>query len=152
MAGGGPGVGRVEKVQKSIFAISFRFEPTSPTDSCATSYGAYRSLTHPLTLLNHSRALHIHDLPCVRWRARWGLSKNFEKSQKKLKFSKFATSSNFDATSPAGFLGKSYASSGPLTRPVNTLHLARALPLRGLGEFESYVAEKQHHSLEEKKN
>ena len=99
----------------------------------------------PLTGVAHPRS------PLCKVEGEVGLEQKFRKISKKLKISNFATSSNFDATSPAGFLGKSYASSGPLTRPVNTLHLARALPLRGLGEFESYVAEKNNTTLWKKR-
>ena len=57
--GGGP---KSKKVKKSIFGRSFCFDPTSLTESPATSYAASRPLSHPLTHLNPSRTLHIRAL------------------------------------------------------------------------------------------
>ena len=75
------GVGMGRKVEKSIFAISFSFGPPSLTDSPVTSYAAPRLLSHPLTVQNHSRALHASCKVDVGW----DLSKkneNFEKNEK----------------------------------------------------------------------
>ena len=81
--GWGLGLGR--KVEKSIFAISFSFGPPSLTDSPVTSYAAPRLLSHPLTVQNHSRALHIHGSASCKVDVGWDLSKkneNFEKNEK----------------------------------------------------------------------
>ena len=61
----GLGVGggqKSKKIKKTNFARSFCFDPTSLTESPATSYAASRPLSRPLTHLNPSRTLHIRAL------------------------------------------------------------------------------------------
>ncbi len=78
---GGLGVDKnLRKVKKSIFAISFCFDPTSLGESPATSYAASRPPSHPLTHLNPSLRLHTHPLPS----ARWGHKQNFRKFSENL--------------------------------------------------------------------
>ena len=85
----GVGVGKnLRKVKKSIFAISFCFDPTSLGESPATSYAASRPLSHPLTHLNPSLTLHIRALSSAKVGCGVDMSKIFEKS----------AISNFDRT------------------------------------------------------
>ena len=57
--------------------MSSYFDPMGPTESPATSYAASRPLSHPLTPLNPSRALHF--------RALFGKNEKLELKKKKIK-------------------------------------------------------------------
>ena len=80
-SGGGK---NLRKIQKSIFAISFCFDPTSLGESPATSYAASRPPSHPLTHLNPSLRLHTHPLPSARWGTALDIIRKFRKFSENL--------------------------------------------------------------------